>query len=188
MNHVMLFFTIAMWGGLFCAPHVYSQNLENQVTGITICGEQDTLLENQIYRTWISLNRNPYKVSGYLSQVSDLSILILSDIHGMLDLQINDIESISIRKKNSQRRGLFTGVAMGIVIGAVIGYSQGDDDPNQFLDLTAENKALLGGAAGFFSGALIGGALGSIKIIFPINGSIEKYNNYKPELEKRVRM
>lgn len=185
MKHLILFLTISVLGGLFCPSIVCSQNLENQVKGITISGDKDTLPKNQIYKTWVSLNRNPFKVSGYLSEISDSSILVSSDIHGVLNLQINDIDTIRARKKYSMRNGALIGVLVGVLTGAAVGYSYGDDE-DAFFSRTAELKAIGGAVLGILPGALIGGGLGSIKIVIPINGSMNNYNKYKHELKKRI--
>jgi hypothetical protein len=100
MKHLMLFLAMSVLA--FCAPMLFSQKLDSV-----------TLQLNKQCRTWVSLNRSPHQVSGYLSQISDSSILVVSDLNGLLDLQIKDIETIKARNKYSRINGALIGAAVG---------------------------------------------------------------------------
>jgi len=50
--------------------------------------------------------------------------------------------------------------------------------------MTAEEKAVTGGAALAICGAAIGSICGLIQIKIPINGNLENFNRYKPKLSK----
>ena len=103
------------------------------------------------------------------------SIRITHDSTSWLDFRTDDTQSIStsqiksiIVKKSGRGalEGFGIGVLSGAVIGAVIGFLSGDDDPQTvFMPYTAEEKALgygvvLGGAGGLL-GVPIGAAVGS---------------------------
>jgi hypothetical protein len=185
MKYLFRFVTILLLIGFLFIPNICPQNLVDKEDGMAISKEQDTLPQNKEFRTWVSLNREPFEIRGYLFEISDSSILVLSDNHGVLDLPICDIDTLRARQKYSARRGAMIGAAMGALVGAIVGYSLGDDEPG-LLSFTAGNKAFLGAAVGVFPGAIIGGGIGSIKIVIPIGGSINNFNKYKYKLEGRM--
>jgi len=41
---------------------------------------QDTIQKNKIYRTWIELNREPFKTKGALYELKDSSILVSNSL------------------------------------------------------------------------------------------------------------
>jgi hypothetical protein len=91
----------------------------------------------------------------------------------VLDLQINEIETISKRDKYSSVGVVPIGPVFGIALSAVIGYSQGNDEPKIFTwSLAAKNKAIIGVVIGILPGALMGYGLRSIKVAFPPKGSM----------------
>lgn len=120
---------------------------------------------------------------------------------------IENINTIVIRRKNATTRGIFIGMASGAAAGALIGLISGDDyilpypsynnDPlglgtigvalsNAFAS-TAEEKALLGAAAGAVFGALTGAVIGSLaKKKFVIGGKKEKYRDLEGKLMQRL--
>lgn len=75
-----------------------------------------------------------------------------------------------------------------MVLGGIVGFAQGDDEPNtSFLSvltdpaLTKEDKAGMGVFVGAQVGALFGTLLGTIKIKIPIHGDRKLY---KSKLQK----
>lgn len=152
---------------------------------------QDTIQKKKIYRTWVSLNSEPFKFKGVLYEVKDSSILVsrslvikeyLSDRSEMVNLNINNIEIIRTRKNNNIGKGILIGALSGFIAGGAIGLISGDDPPDSFLPFTAGAKAMITGVLLSVAGADIGGVIGSFKVKIPINGSIDNYNRNKNKL------
>ncbi len=152
---------------------------------------QDTIQKIKIYRTWVSLNSEPFKIKGVLYEIKDSSILVSSSVviqdystdkFEIVKLHINNIETIKTRRKNNIGRGVLIGAITGFAVGCFIGLIDGDDPPNTFLGMTAEEKALFAGVPLAVGGAGIGALIGSIKVKIPINGSINSYNRNKNKL------
>ena len=159
---------------------------------------QDTFQKIKIYRTWVSLNSEPFKIKGVLYEVKDSSILVSrsvviqdysTDRFEIAKLNINNIETIKTRRKNSIGKGVLIGAVSGLVVGVLIGLIDGDDPPCTSgswicLRYTAGQKALMAGVPLAVSGAGIGALIGSIKVKIPINGNINNYNRNKNKLRK----
>jgi len=154
----------------------------------------------KIYKTWVSFNNVPFNVKGVLYEVKDSSILVSNSLlvreytsgrFKSADLHINTIEKIRIRKKNKVGKAALIGGISGFVIGAIIGYAEGDDPPcstgywgGGCESYTAGQKALINGASFAIVGGGIGALVGLIKIKIPINGNIENFNNSKNRLKE----
>jgi len=152
---------------------------------------QDTIHKNKIYRTWVSLNREPFKFKGVLYEVSDSSILVSRSIvikkntidrSEMVNFNISNIETIRTRKNNNIGKGILIGTLSGFVVGGAIGLISGADPPDSFFRFTAGENAILNGILLAYVGADIGGVIGSFKVKIPINGSINNYNRNKNRL------
>lgn len=67
---------------------------------------------------------------------------------------------ITTGRHGQARKGMLIGLGIGVVTGAISGYASGDDPPEAFLAMTADDKARLGavglGALGLGVGALVG--------------------------------
>lgn len=144
------------------------------------------------YRTWMTLNREPFKSKGMLYQSKESSILIspmvknkqqISD-KSLVEFQISNIETIKLRKNKRIGKGILTGAITGFVTGALIGIVDGDDPSGTWFALSAEEKAIIAGVPLAVCGAGIGALIGSIKIKIPINGSSEKYRKNKTDLRR----
>lgn len=159
---------------------------------------QDTIQKIKIYRTWVSLNSEPFKIKGVLYEIKDSSILVSSSVviqdysidrFEVANLHINNIETIKTRRKNNIGKGVLIGAVSGFVLGGLIGLISGDDPPCTSGSLicfrfTAEEKALGTGVPLAVGGAGIGSLIGSIKVKIPINGSINSYNRNKNKLRE----
>lgn len=156
---------------------------------------QGTIQKNKIYRTWIELNREPFKTKGALYELKDSSILVSNslviqdystDRFETVKLHINDIETVKIRRKGRIGRGVLFGALGGFALGGIIGLASGDDDPNDcvFFCLSAGDKALLAGIPLSITGAGLGALIGSLKVKIPINGNISNFNSNKSKLRK----
>lgn len=150
----------------------------------------------KLYKTWISLNQQPYKVNGTLYDVRDSSILVSSSLSikdyntnnfEVTDISVFEIKNINVRKKNKVGKSALIGAAVGITVGAIAGYSMGDDESSGPWDLynySAEQNALGGAVAGGIIGAGLGAAIGLIKVKIPINGSMDNYHDNKAKLRE----
>ncbi len=177
-----------------------SMKFINVIVLIVLCSlnslnAQDTIQNIKIqpkciYATWISLNNEPFKINGVLYEIKDSSILVSSTIFfkdyskgRMVNLHINNIETIKIRRIDRAGKGVLIGAITGFAVGGSIGIISGDDPPTQhLLRFSAGQKALMYGCPLAFGGAVIGGLIGSIKIKIPINGSVNNYNRNKNQL------
>lgn len=186
----------------FILPIVIMQlmNCFNQLMAQdTILSAPDTNQKVVIYRTWITLKVEPYRVQGVLYELQDSAIKV-SDSYDVMDYlagnftvteyPVKNIEDISIRRKNNPGRGLLIGWGTGFVFGFTVGMLSLEDDPpcGQWdffcTKYTKEDKALGAAFLSSVAGMGIGAIAGSIKMIYPINGNLEDYFINKYELEK----
>jgi hypothetical protein len=157
--------------------------------------QQDTV--PKIYKTWITLNDNSKEVKGILYEIKDSSIVVTNSLsrsdllYGNFNITIIDYGNINIVKNRRNNRVLFGflgGITLGFATGAIIGYSQGDDQCpiNKWciFQMTARDKASVGGILGALAGAGIGTIMGLVKIKIPISGNFEKFNKNKSRLKK----
>jgi len=161
-------------------------------------------------------------LKGWLYQVNDSQIVLLnkgSQYRKMADnanadkyasthaVQIEQVQSLTLRKKNSVMKGLLIGLGTGIVTGAVIGLVSGDDpvaaypDPNNdpfglgtfatalnnAFAMTAGEKAVAGAVGLGTVGAITGIIIGAIvKKKFIIGGSKKRVRDLEGELRQRL--
>ena len=154
---------------------------------------QETIKKNKIYKTWVTLNSEPFKVKGFLYEVNDSSISVVdfgmmkeysTDRFQVANLHINDIEKIKTRRNNSIGRGILIGAATGFVVGGLIGLFDGDDPAGTLMAWTAGEKAIMAGGTLSIGGAVIGGLIGLLKVRIPIDGSMNKFNRNRNKLNK----
>ena len=163
---------------------------------------QEPTQKIKIYRTWVSLNSEPFKIKGALYEVKDSSILVSSSVviqdyyidrFEVTNLHINNIETIKTRRNNSVGIGVLIGAITGFAVGGLIGLIDGDDPPcsssqgiifSRCSSSTAEEKALSYGVGLAYPGAVVGAVVGSITVTIPINGSIQSYNSNKDILRE----
>ncbi len=149
---------------------------------------KDSNQKIKIFRTWVSLKSDPYKIKGVLYQIKDSSILVSNSANKkdysmgqfeVVEIQISNIRKIKIRRKNSMVNGIWIGALSGFVVGGVLGLMSDDSDY-----MSSEATAIYGGAFFAAIGSGVGGLLGLIKIGIPINGSMDNYNISKDKLRK----
>ena len=115
---------------------------------------------------------------------------------------MDDINSIALQRKNAGAKGALYGFLARAVIGAIVGFAEGDDkvlkqtnDPfnNIFVEInnafaqTASEKALYYGLGIGGIGALSGFIIGKIvKKKFIIGGKKENLKNYQSEIRQRL--
>jgi hypothetical protein len=149
-------------------------------------------LEKAKYKTWISIYSSSDALKGTLCEIKDSSILIAghslaypsSDISEMINLHINDIETIKVRRSGKIGLGCLIGAAAGLATGLTIGLIHGDDPEDYLIRFSAADYALIYGISCMVGGAGIGAAIGSLKIKIPINGSMDTFNKEKSRLRK----
>ena len=143
----------------------------------------------KMYKTWLTLNSEPFKSKGILYQSKESSILIVPLVKNrqqisdktLIEFQIRNVETIKLRRKNKIGRDILVGAVTGLVTGGLMGFASGDDPPGWF-SFSAEQKAAMLGVPLSVFGAGIGAIIGSVKIKIPINGSPEKYRKNKNNL------
>jgi len=161
---------------------------------------QDTTKKTKIYRTWISTNSEPFKVKGSLYKVNDSSVFVSNSLRlldypanrdQLVELHLENINTIKIRRMNNIGKGALIGAISGFVVGGLIGYASGDDPPCTpppgawfCWTTTAEEKAVNLGVPLSIVGAGLGALIGSAKIVIPINGNAYNFNKNKNELRK----
>jgi hypothetical protein len=124
-----------------------------------------------------------------------------------INIGVDQIRSISLRKKNSVLKGALIGLGVGVLTGTVIGLASGNDpvepyysssqDPhgmgnffvslNNSFAMTAGQKAIYGAIGLGTSGAIMGIIIGAIvKKKFIIGGKKEAYRDLQGDLMKRL--
>ena len=117
-------------------------------------------------------------------------------------INMDDINSIALQRKNAGAKGALYGFLAGAAIGVIVGFAEGDDkvlkqtnDPfnnifveiNNAFALTASEKALYYGLGIGGIGALSGFIIGKIvKKKFIIGGKKENLKNYQSEIRQRL--
>jgi hypothetical protein len=148
----------------------------------------------KIYKTWISLNNESKTVKGVLYSITDSSLLVSTSLvkedytNGNFQtttLNFKNIDLVKTRSKNRVLKGALIGTVSGFFLGAIIGFIEGDDNPDEVLvPSTAAQNALGNGVVLAIGGAGIGTLCGLIKIKIPINGSMSNFNSNKRKLAK----
>lgn len=168
---------------------------------------QNTSIKVAKYNTWIKYQSEKSVEKGHLHQLGD-SIIRFGQWDKQVEpwwlenpeseatipvIEVLQIKTISFRNQGGPGKGAGVGGGIGFVLGLLMGvafeslgdicYSPGgcvsqEEDTNIAAYLIG--GGLLGGALL----GLIGFALGSIKTVFNINGSHERYNRYKNKMNK----
>ena len=147
---------------------------------------QKTKNKIKYHKVWVSKVDNSNQIKGILYEVNSKSLKILDNHSNEIIIEVNDIETIKIRRKGKIGNGAAIGALTGIGTGALIGFMSGDD-PDKTVDggwffgtytvhgtSSGTKAAILGfslGAVGSVAGAIIA----SKKDFFSINGDIKKY-------------
>jgi hypothetical protein len=155
---------------------------------------------------------------GWLYQVNDSQLVVLHAKKSRLRklseadyavkehtsiMAVDQIKSISVRRKNAGLKGALLGLAAGVLTGVIAGYVEGDDpimqyngsDPfgallvglNNAFAMTAGEKAVAYGAALGISGSIVGGVIGTLaKKKFTIGGRKERFHDLQEQLMRRL--
>lgn len=130
-------------------------------------------------------------VEGELLSVKQDSILLLtqSGTTGN-EINVNEIQTINIKKRSRFFQGIGKGFLIGALSGALLGIVNGDDKEG-FLAFTAPQKALFWGLGLGLGGIIVGGIAGAISgtdITINLEGeSSEEVNSILKKLNKYAR-
>ena len=149
--------------------------------------QQDTLPKSKTYKAWIKLV-DGRGTNGILYQINDSSLSISNLLEFTdhtrgfaepINIDYTSIKVIKIRSGKSIGKGIAIGATTGLIFGGLAGYYVGKA-------YSEELTAPILGFGAFYGtvGGLIGGLVGSLRIIIPINGSMDKFNNNKGRLER----
>ena len=146
-----------------------------------------TQAKEKVYYTTIQLiNGSKYK-NTYLLEVKDSALIIMpktsetSNSADFIEVPLQKIKSIKFRKVGALATGALVGASAGILIGASIGMASGDDD-GQYINFSAEEKALGAAISLLTPGLIIGMLVGASGKKIEINGSQEEFELIKNEL------
>jgi hypothetical protein len=148
---------------------------------------QDSAISPKIYRAWIYVNNEPFKIEGSLYQINDSTIAVASfkrmqdytqNNFEIVVLHIGSIETIKIRRHKSVATGAWLGTISGFTVGFAVGVATAVD----FSYLSGTEQGLIIGFPSAFAGAIIGAIGGSLKINIPINKSMDRFNSQRNKL------
>jgi|GEM_PF-2178624 len=150
---------------------------------------QEQNLMNSDYKCWIYADTNNVLSSriGVIYSVADSGINYAPLKHGKIIMSDNvqfmmadKIDKINVRKSGNSAIGILAGFGIGFLIGGLIGYAQGDDEPG-YISVSAEGKAVVLGHILSLPGMILGGIVGSWRVTIPIN---RNQNNYLMQQER----
>jgi len=152
---------------------------------------QGTISLTKKYRAWISLYDAPKEAKGFLLKAHHNSVTLaipreknVSDVtYDELSFDVEDIISISLRKRSNVGKGFGIGFACGVGVAMIAGLVSGDDESG-WVRFTGPQKGLMMSPPIGLLGGIIGAAIGSAKIRIPINGNKDTYRSRKSELDR----
>lgn len=186
-KRIIFFLLVLVWTLLM------SGCISNPVNSQSI-SERRTNKKPISYYVWVSQYKKPFPPKSRLVGLADSHVeVITADDYTPIrkTIPLKNIKTISIRKKGKFKKNIIIGTSIGLLIGAIYGYSK-KKDINCIYCLSSVNNALSREKNGIkyglitsATGALIGG-LASTKIKIPINGKRENYKNKRKELDSYV--
>ena len=161
--------------------------------GKTVKGWFYKMNDENVYLLPVKRNKKYFRSSEFLSPDANA---------GGFNVQVSQINTIALQKKNAGLKGTLIGLGTGAIIGALTGFISGDDPiqecgPNDFfcigaainnaLAMSAGEKAFAGAIGLGLTGALTGFILGKVaKKKFIIGGKKDTYRDIQGELMKRL--
>ena len=150
-------------------------------------GFQGNGQKNKTYQAWAILTSGE-KVSGALTAASQDGLILLDwySRDTVASLRGEDIKVLKFRRKGAIGRGAWIGAVSGAAVGVIIGFVDGDDEPEGWWDFTlsAEQKAFGAGIGLAIPGTFVGMIIGSLPKRFVIKGDRETYLSQLPEIEQ----
>ena len=144
---------------------------------------------------------NSINTEGALYAINDSCILISNSLlkrdyysgnYEVSPISVNFIKTLTVRGDKDVGKGALIGFGAGVLLGAIVGLSQGDDPKcttsfycGMKSRTIAEEKALVGGIISGIIGASVGAIIGSTGKRFTINGSVDNYREYQNDLIQR---
>ncbi|GHA74456.1 thiamine pyrophosphate-dependent enzyme [Pontibacter akesuensis] len=152
------------------------------------------------YQVWVHVKDNPRPLKGALIEVQDSAIRIVQRVYirknsivstnASMVVPVSSISKIQVRKKGKVARGVLLGALGGMAVGAIVGYASGDDTcpPGSWclFQLSAGDKAVIGGVTGIGPGMALGALASSGKKTTIINGDQTLYTNARHQLQSFV--
>lgn len=156
------------------------------ICGLYFVNGQEQDEQKRSYKTWVSLNNVHSTLEGVLCDVNDStkktsnSIIIQkipTDIFSKVRVNVDNINTIQVRRKNNVGRGILMGAVSGFVLGGLSGFivANGSNDAG---------RAIMVGAPVALVGSGMGALAGSAKITIPIFGSNKNYNKNIDQLKQ----
>ncbi len=164
---------------------------------LTSLNAQDTInsIHLKFYKTWVYSTSRPYITDGVLYQAKDSSILVARAVKvqdysiiasDIAKFNINNIESIRVRRNDRILNGFLIGALSGFAVGAIFGgivYKR-HSEKYWILFKGRTYYTCIGGLIGASVGIAIGASLGSARIIIPINGKQDNYTKQRKKLKE----
>jgi hypothetical protein len=175
--------------GLFI---LFLQNLKSQ-DSLKPVFAQDTALKTAVYRAYV-YHPHRLRTKGYLVTITDSSLYISQNkmplnfgrvnLSNLEKFDYKSLTQVKVATPHGKGNALIIGAAAGIVIGAIIGYSGGND--SGWFGLTAGGKAFIGGIIGGGVGCLVGGIVSTgTETRYFINGEWQSLQDMKNSLQMK---
>lgn len=133
----------------------------------------------KLYNTWV-FKTDKSKVKGILYSADLEGITLTKDTRfkevDFVTIKVSEITKIKFNRKGQLGRSALIGVLSGAAIGALVGYSQGDDEGKLF-GMDKESKAVAYGLGFGILGGGVGLIMGTAKKQININGNQREYDS-----------
>ncbi|HET6993610.1 MAG TPA: hypothetical protein VFI06_01450 [Chitinophagaceae bacterium] len=192
------------------ASHGHLKKLLSLVTGVILVLTVNAQLDSgtsalgraqKKFVTTVKMQDNRV-INGNVYAVTDSQLIVIKSSGTRYNIPAENIQSFTLRRKNSVGRGALIGFCAGALTGVIIGFASGDDkimgptdsDPwgfgaavNNAFAMTAGQKAVAGGVVLGTTGAVVGMLIGAIaKKKFIIGGRKQKFRDLQSELMTRL--
>jgi hypothetical protein len=121
--------------------------------------------------------------NGVLGEFKDSSIVFHKKEFVEMDLElgVDRLQKIELRKKNREREGTLMGAFIGLVGGGIIGLATNDTDCD-FFCFSSETIFLLYGGPAMVVGGIIGNKQGNKRLQVTLSGNIDNYLGFKASI------
>ena len=167
------------------------------IPGRSVFAQDSIAGKSVIFHTTI-ITMEHHRKTGYLYNMTDSTLLLsgkrvvpdfkdFSAPDGLVAYDYRKIQYVELSPKGQVWATTAFGLVLGAAIGALVGYSTGDDPKENLFALTAGQKALyvgaFGGAVGAISGFIVGMA---VRKTFLIRGRKESYTRMRKKMAARL--
>lgn|SRR4030095_14438874 len=138
-------------------------------------------------------------IKATLRGINDSMLLVTTSQGSQWQIPAENIQSFSMRRKNSVGKGALIGFGIGAATGIITGLAKGDDpvdnapgfvSSSDFSDAftsTAGGKAFVGGIGMGIGGAIIGGMIAALlEKKFTIGGKREAFRDLQSEIMNKL--